>query len=142
MDDQQRIFGKLLEREYSIYDLIKRPNVDWRQLQDFMKLDQDYDEQIIEQAEISAKYSGYISRQSDEILKIQSQYAMKIPKNINFEDINGLSNEAVQKFKDVMPENIQQASKISGITPANIALLVVYLKKSNLKHDKTKQKAS
>jgi tRNA uridine 5-carboxymethylaminomethyl modification enzyme len=44
MDDQQRIFGKLLEREYSIYDLIKRPNVDWRQLQDFMKLDQDYDE--------------------------------------------------------------------------------------------------
>lgn len=142
MDDQQRIFGKLLEREYSIYDLIKRPNVDWRQLQDFMKLDQDYDEQIIEQAEISAKYSGYISRQSDEILKIQSQYAMKIPKNINFEDINGLSNEAVQKFKDVMPENIQQASKISGITPANIALLVVYLKKSNFKHDKTKQKAS
>jgi tRNA uridine 5-carboxymethylaminomethyl modification enzyme len=142
MDDQQRIFGKLLEREYSIYDLIKRPNVDWRQLQDFMKLDQDYDEQIIEQAEIGAKYSGYISRQSDEILKIQSQYAMKIPKNINFEDINGLSNEAVQKFKDVMPENIQQASKISGITPANIALLVVYLKKSNFKHDKTKQKAS
>jgi tRNA uridine 5-carboxymethylaminomethyl modification enzyme len=142
MDDQQRIFGKLLEREYSIYDLIKRPNVDWRQLKDFMMLDQDYDDQIIEQAEISAKYSGYISRQSDEILKIQSQYAMKIPKNINFEDISGLSNEAVQKFKDVMPENIQQASKISGITPANIALLVVYLKKSNLKHDKTKQKAS
>jgi tRNA uridine 5-carboxymethylaminomethyl modification enzyme len=67
---------------------------------------------------------------------------MKIPKNINFEDINGLSNEAVQKFKDVMPENIQQASKISGITPANIALLVVYLKKSNFKHGKTKQKAS
>lgn len=142
MDDQQRIFGKLLEREYSIYDLIKRPNVDWRQLKDFMMLDQDYDDQIIEQAEISAKYSGYISRQSDEILKIQSQYAMKIPKNINFDDISGLSNEAVQKFKDVMPENIQQASKISGITPANIALLVVYLKKSNLKHDKTKQKAS
>ena len=142
VDDQQRIFGKQLEREYSIYDLIKRPNVDWRQLQDFMKLDQDYDDQIIEQAEISAKYSGYISRQSDEILKIQSQYAMKIPKNINFEDISGLSNEAVQKFKDVMPENIQQASKISGITPANIALLVVYLKKSALKQDKTKQKAS
>ncbi|MDA9914105.1 tRNA uridine-5-carboxymethylaminomethyl(34) synthesis enzyme MnmG [Methylophilaceae bacterium] len=142
MDDQQRIFGKLLEREYSIYDLIKRPNVDWRQLKDFMMLDQDYDDQIIEQAEISAKYSGYISRQSDEILKIQSQYAMKIPKNINFEDISGLSNEAVQKFKDVMPENIQQASKISGITPANIALLVVYLKKSAVKQDKKKQKAS
>jgi len=142
MDDQQRIFGKLLEREYSIYDLIKRPNVDWRQLQDFMKLDQDYDDQIIEQAEISAKYSGYISRQSDEILKIQSQYAMKIPKNTNFEDISGLSNEAVQKFKDVMPENIQQASRISGITPANIALLVVYLKKSAVKQNKKKQKAS
>jgi tRNA uridine 5-carboxymethylaminomethyl modification enzyme len=141
-DDQQRIFGKQLEREYSIYDLIKRPNVNWKKLQDFMKLDQDYDDQIIEQAEISAKYSGYISRQSDEILKIQSQYAMKIPKNINFEDISGLSNEAVQKFKDVMPENIQQASKISGITPANIALLVVYLKKSAVKQDKTKQKAS
>ena len=141
-DDQQRIFGKQLEREYSIYDLIKRPNVDWRQLQDFMKLDQDYDDQIIEQAEISAKYSGYISRQSDEILKIQSQYAMKIPKNTNFEDISGLSNEAVQKFKDVMPENIQQASKISGITPANIALLVVYLKKTAIKQDKKKQKAS
>ena len=141
-DDQHRIFGKLLEREYNIYDLIKRPNVDWSQLHDFMKLDQDYDDQIIEQAEISAKYSGYISRQSEEILKIQSQYAMKIPNNINFEDISGLSNEAVQKFKDVMPENIQQAGKISGITPANIALLVVYLKKSDLKHDKKKQKAS
>ena len=81
-----------------------------------------------------------ISRQSEEILKIQSQYAMKIPNNINFEDISGLSNEAVQKFKDVMPENIQQAGKISGITPANIALLVVYLKKSDLKHDKKSRK--
>ena len=91
---------------------------------------------MILQVEITAKYSGYINRQKDEILKIQSQYDLNISKEINYNEINGLSNEAIQKLEQVKPENIRQASQISGITPANIALIVVYLKKNNLLKNK------
>jgi len=91
---------------------------------------------VIQQVEIAAKYSGYIDRQKDEILKIQSQYDLSIPEGINYNEINGLSNEAIQKLEQIKPENIRQASQISGITPANIALIVVYLKKNNLLNNK------
>ena len=91
---------------------------------------------MIQQVEIAAKYSGYIDRQKDEILKIQSQYDLSIPEGINYNEINGLSNEAIQKLEQIKPENIRQASQISGITPANIALIVVYLKKNNLLKNK------
>jgi len=60
---------------------------------------------------------------------MQSQYELKIPESINYNKINGLSNEAIQKLSNIRPENIKQASGISGITPANISLIIVYLKK-------------
>jgi len=96
----------------------------------------EFSPEVILQVEITAKYSGYINRQKEEILKIQSQYDLNISKEINYNEINGLSNEAIQKLEQVKPENIRQASQISGITPANIALIVVYLKKNNLLKNK------
>jgi tRNA uridine 5-carboxymethylaminomethyl modification enzyme len=133
---QIQLFGKSLEREYSAFELIKRPNVEVNQLLQSMQKDHEFSQEVIQQVEITAKYSGYIDRQKDEILKIQSQYDLSIPEGINYNEINGLSNEAIQKLEQNKPENIRQASQISGITPANIALIVVYLKKNNLLKNK------
>ncbi len=126
---QEKLFGKQLERDYSAFELIKRPNVNALELINTMGFNDKFDESIIEQVEINAKYSGYINRQKDEIQKMQSQYELKIPESINYNKINGLSNEAIQKLSNIRPENIKQASGISGITPANISLIIVYLKK-------------
>ena len=135
-EEQLRLFGKKLEREYSAFDLIKRPSVEVNHLLDSLQKSNEFSPEVILQVEITAKYSGYINRQKEEILKIQSQYDLNISKEINYNEINGLSNEAIQKLEQVKPENIRQASQISGITPANIALIVVYLKKNNLLKNK------
>lgn len=135
-EEQLRLFGKKLEREYSVFDLIKRPSVEVNHLLDSLQKSNEFSQEVILQVEITAKYSGYINRQKEEILKIQSQYDLNISKEINYNEINGLSNEAIQKLEQVKPENIRQASQISGITPANIALIVVYLKKNNLLKNK------
>ena len=141
--DQRSIFGKELEREYNLFDLIKRPNVNLKQLMPFCNIKLDFSDIILNQAEINAKYSGYITRQADEIAKIKSQYDLHIPSNTDFGNIKGLSNEAIQKFQEVRPENVHQASRISGITPASIALVVIYLKKIHkIDGEKIKIKAS
>ena len=116
--------------------MIKRPNVEINELLHSLQKSHEFSQEVIQQVEIAAKYSGYIDRQKDEILKIQSQYDLSIPDGINYNEINGLSNEAIQKLEQIKPENIRQASQISGITPANIALIVVYLKKNNLLKNK------
>ena len=126
----------MLEREYSAFELIKRPSVEVNQLLQGMQRSHEFSPKVIQQVEITAKYSGYIDRQKDEILKIQSQYDLSIPEEINYNEINGLSNEAIQKLEQNKPENIRQVSQISGITPANIALIVVHLKKNNLLKNK------
>jgi tRNA uridine 5-carboxymethylaminomethyl modification enzyme len=133
---QLQILGQKLEREYSAFELIKRPSVEVNQLLHSLQKNHEFSQEVIHQVEIAAKYSGYIDRQKDEILKIQSQYDLSIPDGINYNEINGLSNEAIQKLEQIKPENIRQASQISGITPANIALIVVYLKKNNLLKNK------
>jgi tRNA uridine 5-carboxymethylaminomethyl modification enzyme len=126
---QINLFGKKIERDYSAFELIKRPNVLAYDLLSALNIKAPFLPEVLEQVEINAKYSGYINRQKDEVLKLQSQYDLKIPENIKYNKINGLSNEAIQKLEQIRPENIRQMSQISGITSANITLVVIHLKR-------------
>jgi tRNA uridine 5-carboxymethylaminomethyl modification enzyme len=88
--------------------------------------------QAAEQVEIQIKYAGYIERQKDEIAKTLRNENTLIPMNFDFSQISGLSNEVVAKLSDSRPETIGKAGRISGITPAAVSLLLVYLKKHGL----------
>ena len=84
---------------------------------------------MAEQVEIDAKYSGYINRQQDEVDKLQRHENTAIPANFDYKKISGLSNEIKQKLSDVKPETLARASRVPGVTPAAISLLLVMLKK-------------
>ena len=122
-----------MSKEASLEDLIRRPEVRYS---DLMKIEglgpAIVDTQAAEQIEIQTKYAGYIDRQLDEIAKKQRNEDTLIPNDFNYQQISGLSNEVVAKLKDARPETIGKASRISGITPAAISLLLVYLKKHGL----------
>ena len=122
-----------MSKEASLEDLIRRPEVRY---EDLMKIEglgpAIADKQASEQIEIQTKYAGYIDRQLDEIAKRNRNESTLIPLEFDYQQISGLSNEVVAKLKDARPETIGKASRISGITPAAISLLLVYLKKHGL----------
>lgn len=122
-----------ISREASLEDLIRRPEVRY---EDLMKIESlgpgTSDVQAAEQIEIQIKYAGYIDRQLDDIEKKKRHENTLIPTEFDYGQISGLSNEVVAKLKDAKPETIGKASRISGITPAAISLLLVYLKKHGL----------
>ena len=122
-----------MSKEASLEDLIRRPEVHYS---DLMKIEglgpAIADTQAAEQIEIQTKYAGYIDRQLDEIAKKQRNEDTLIPVDFDYTQLSGLSNEVVAKLKDACPETIGKASRISGITPAAISLLLVYLKKHGL----------
>jgi len=122
-----------LSRENSLEDLVRRPEVRYDDLVSIKGLGPKLaDEQAAEQVEIQIKYAGYIERQLDEIAKKKRHENTLIPLDFDFTQISGLSNEVVAKLSDARPETIGKASRISGITPAAISLLLVYLKKHGL----------
>jgi tRNA uridine 5-carboxymethylaminomethyl modification enzyme len=111
-------------------DLLRRPNITYRDLVAIDTLGPGLaDEKAAEQVEIQAKYAGYIDRQEDEIAKSLKQETLKIPDDMNYNDIVSLSNEVRQKFANVRPATVGMAARIPGITPAAISLLLVALKK-------------
>ena len=125
-------FDTPLTHEYNILDLLERPELRYHDLvkpDDPMSASQD----VAEQIEIQAKYSGYIDRQKQEIEKLHRQEDTKIPKSLKINQIQGLSSEVKQKLLDVRPETLAQASRIPGVTPAAISILLVYLKKHSEK---------
>ncbi|HTT11492.1 MAG TPA: tRNA uridine-5-carboxymethylaminomethyl(34) synthesis enzyme MnmG [Burkholderiaceae bacterium] len=136
-DDQAtRLLGRPLEREYSLADLLRRPGVNYRTLAEARKLDGaeigglgDDDATARDQVEIAIKYSGYIARQQDEVAKHRSSASTRIPADLDYERVRGLSIEARQKLTAARPETIGQAARISGVTPAAISLLLVHLKR-------------
>jgi tRNA uridine 5-carboxymethylaminomethyl modification enzyme len=122
-----------LSRENSLEDLVRRPEVRYEDLMSIEGLGPAMaDKQAAEQIEIQIKYAGYIDRQLDEIEKKKRHENTLIPIDFDFTQISGLSNEVVAKLTDTRPETIGKASRISGITPAAISLLLVYLKKHGL----------
>lgn len=129
VEEMTAMFGKPLEHEYSLFELLRRPEVSYAQI---LTLDQsvgDADPMVREQIEIAAKYQGYIDRQTEEVAKSRGQENTKLPSTLDYAIIHGLSIEAQQKLNAHQPETIGQASRISGITPAAISLLLVYLKR-------------
>ncbi len=122
-----------MSKEASLEDLIRRPEVRY---DDLMKIEglgpAIADKQAAEQIEIQTKYAGYIDRQLDEIAKKKRNEDTLIPVDFDYTQLSGLSNEVVAKLQDARPETIGKASRISGITPAAISLLLVYLKKHGL----------
>lgn len=117
-----------ISHEYSLFDLLKRPELDYQ------KICQLSDTPVVEEAaglqlEISAKYAGYIDRQADEVARLKDQEHQKLSSDFDYESVSGLSNEVKQKLIRVKPETIGQASRIPGVTPAAISLLLIHLKR-------------
>ena len=133
VEEVNKLLKNPMSKEASLEDLIRRPEVRY---EDLMKIEglgpAITDKQASEQIEIQTKYAGYIDRQLDEIAKRNRNESTLIPLEFDYQQISGLSNEVVAKLKDARPETIGKASRISGITPAAISLLLVYLKKHGL----------
>ncbi|MGF1779483.1 tRNA uridine-5-carboxymethylaminomethyl(34) synthesis enzyme MnmG [Vibrio nomapromontoriensis] len=122
-----------ISREASGEDLLRRPEITYQTLTSLDSFSPAIeDQQAAEQVEIQVKYEGYIQRQQDEIAKAMRHENTAIPANINYGDVSGLSNEVVAKLTEAKPETVGIASRISGITPAAISIILVYLKKQGL----------
>ena len=130
----QQLEGKVksnLTREYSLFDLLKRPELSYRDIAGLAG-EVDIGEAVAEQIEIDAKYSGYISRQQEEIDRLRAHENTRFPDDFDFNAVEGLSNEVKQKLSDARPETLARAQRIPGVTPAAVSLLLVYLKKRGL----------
>jgi tRNA uridine 5-carboxymethylaminomethyl modification enzyme len=135
-DETMRVLGQPIDREYTLAELLKRPNVTYAGLTSLRAVDglviggrAVSDAAVAEQVEISIKYAGYIARQQNEVARLASQETTCIPSSFDYDDVRGLSFEVRQKLGEQRPETIGQASRISGVTPAAISLLLVHLKR-------------
>jgi len=122
-------YGTTLEREYSVLDLLRRPETQYLELMQLENVGPgETFADVAEQVEIQAKYAGYIQRQEKEIEKHRRYESAVIPDNFDYKKVTSLSAEVLQKLEAVRPKTVGQASRISGVTPAAISLLLVYLK--------------
>jgi tRNA uridine 5-carboxymethylaminomethyl modification enzyme len=129
-EDATRVLGQPIEREYSLYELLRRPNVDYAGLMSLPGAGEGVtDDKVMEQVEIQAKYQGYIERQRDEIERNEQYEVLTLPDTLDYREVHGLSIEVQQKLNQHKPETVGQAARISGITPAAISLLLVHLKR-------------
>lgn len=130
-DEQIRVFGQKLSREANLHDLLRRPNLDYAALMTLPDAQPEtaLADSVVEQVEIQVKYQGYIDRQNEEIDSRRDIETLKLPENIDYSKVKGLSAEVQQKLNQHKPETVGQASRISGVTPAAVALLMVHLKR-------------
>ena len=129
---------KPLSREFSLADLLARPELNYSDLVEAVEEEApELDACVREQVEIQIKYKGYIDRQEEDIQKLRRQENTPLPVDFDYQQMQGLSNELKQKLQSVRPENIARASRIPGMTPAAISLLLIYLKKYQAVRAKT-----
>lgn len=133
---EERLFGKPLEREYSLHDLLKRPQVTYKTLVTLTNSEGKplggpgvEDPVAAEQVEIQVKYAGYVAKQEEEVKRQASYEAQRIPNDIDYDAINGLSIEVKHRLKSILPETVGQAGRVSGVTPAAISLLLIHIKR-------------
>ena len=136
--EAEAVLGKAIDHEYSLFELLRRPGVSYG---DLMKLPggvpgeeaegtfAETNEQVIEQLEIQAKYQGYIERQKEEVERHRDQEELRLPENFDYMQLTGLSIEVRQRLNKHQPETLGQASRLQGITPAAISVLLVYAKR-------------
>lgn len=117
----------LLKDGVSLYDLLKRPEI---KVNDLLRyLNNEYDEDVLYQVMVKAKYEGYINKELEEAARMKRYEDKKIPKDVDYDSMHNLASEAKQKLKEVEPETIGQAMRISGVNPADISILTMYLKR-------------
>jgi tRNA uridine 5-carboxymethylaminomethyl modification enzyme len=128
--EAERVLGKPLEREYTLADLLRRPDVSYGSLMTLPVAAPGVNDPVIaEQVEIQAKYAGYIARQQTEVERRETQGNLKLPHDLDYSGVRGLSREVQQKLNRFKPETIGHAARMQGITPAAISLLLVHLKR-------------
>jgi len=153
-EEAERVLGKAIEREYNLFDLLRRPGVSYDGLMGMdggkyapMTKVGDADPRpvvsretlgdellaVLEQVEIAAKYAGYIDRQRDEVERAAHYESLKLPAELDYSQVTALSIEVRQKLQKHRPDTLGQASRISGVTPAAISLLLIHLKKGGFK---------
>ena len=125
----EHYWGKPLLKEASLTELLRRPEVDIQHLLSFLEDSDNIDDAVAEQVEIQSKYAGYLVRQQTDIDKALKYDHLKLPDAFDYAEVSGLSNELVEKLQRQRPETLGQASRMQGMTPAAISLLLVYLKK-------------
>lgn len=129
--DAERVLGAPIEREYTLADLLRRPGVTYASLMSLPVAGEAApDAAVRQQVEIATKYAGYIERQDVEIARRRAQEDAKLPSDLDYRRVRGLSIEVQQKLNAVKPDTIGQAARISGVTPAAISLLLVHLKRN------------
>ncbi len=148
--ESERVLGKAIEHEYNLAELLRRPDVRYADLMgldggryassvlapqpDAVDASQDvFVASVIEQVEIGAKYSGYITRQQEEVGRAAHYENLRLPAELDYMQVSALSIEARQRLNQLRPETLGQASRLSGITPATISLLLIHLKKGNFR---------
>ena len=142
--EAERVLGKGIDHEYNLFDLLRRPGVDYTSL---LGMDDgkyasadvsretlgDLQAAVVEQVEIAAKYSGYIDRQKEEVQRAAHYESLKLPADLDYMQVAALSIEVRQTLQKHRPETLGQASRISGVTPAAVSLLMIHLKKGGFK---------
>ncbi len=128
-DYLEEIHTNILKDGISLWELLKRPEISIEKIEHFINLP--FDKEVKEQIEINAKYEGYIKKANKEAEKMLSLEEKNIPEDINYQDILNLASEARQKLEEIRPRTLGQASRISGVNPADISILMVYLRKKN-----------
>ncbi|HXA46925.1 MAG TPA: tRNA uridine-5-carboxymethylaminomethyl(34) synthesis enzyme MnmG, partial [Burkholderiaceae bacterium] len=138
--ESERVLGKAIDHEYSLADLLRRPNIGYDDLMSLQAADGHsfapeaaIDDAVKEQIEIQLKYAGYIDRQAKEVERHEHYEHLKLPLTFDYLEVKALSFEVRQKLNTHRPETLGQASRISGVTPAAISLLLVHLKKAGFK---------
>ena len=128
--EYERVLGQTIEREYTLLDLLRRPNVNYASLMTLPDVGPAVaDPKVAEQVEIQCKYQGYITRQQDEITRQAAYETTRLPADLDYRGVHGLSIEVQQKLNQHRPETLGQAARMSGVTPAAISLLLVHLKR-------------
>lgn len=126
-DYLQQLNSTILKDRLSLYELLKRPEIKYEMISKY--IEGTFSKEIIDNIEIEIKYEGYIAKALKEIKKMESLENKKIPKDINYDNIHNIANEAKQKLKSIQPESLGQALRISGVNPSDITTLSFYLKK-------------
>jgi len=145
-EESMRVFGQSLSHEYNLAVLLKRPHLNYQQISEALdgrwaSPDEEFDyslqSQINEQVEIGIKYQGYIERQTLEIERQANHENLELPRQLDYTEVRGLSNEVRQKLMTQQPQTLGQASRISGVTPAAISILLVHLKRQPVRKSPT-----
>jgi tRNA uridine 5-carboxymethylaminomethyl modification enzyme len=128
----ESLLAQALSKDTNLLDILKRPELDYQKLHHAAQLP-DVDPTVGEQIEIDIKYAGYIDRQKEDVQRLKRNESTIIPADFNYQSMHGLSNEATAKLEEIRPHNLGMASRIQGVTPAALSLLLIYLKKHKMK---------